>query len=48
MKTLRAKRSSLPIQIIRQINYPNREYILNSIEKNFNEIKVFLFNAKEI
>ncbi len=46
IKTLRIKGSSLPIEIIVEIKYPNKKYSLNNIDKNYKEIKDFLFNAK--
>ena len=46
MKVLRIKGTSLPITIIREINYPNRQYLLNEKEINFQAIKTFLFKAK--
>ena len=46
IKALRIKGSSLPIEIIIEIKYPYKKYLLNNIEKNFKEIKEFLFSAK--
>ena len=46
IKVLRIKGSSLPIEIIIEIKYPNKKYSLNNNEQNFQEIKDFLFNAK--
>lgn len=46
IKTLRIKGSSLPIEIIVEIKHLNKKYSLNNIDKNYIEIKDFLFNAK--
>ena len=46
LKVLRIKGCSLPIEIIIEINYPDKKYLINNKEKNFKEIKDFLFKAK--
>ena len=46
IKILRIKGSSLPIEIIFDIKFPNKKYLLNDVEKKFKDIKEFLFNAK--
>ena len=38
IKTLRIKGSSLPIEIILEIKYPNQKYSLNNIDKNYKRL----------
>ena len=46
MKILRIKGTNLPILIVVEIRYPNKIYFLNDKEKNFEDIKGFLFKIK--
>ena len=46
LKILRVKGSSMPIIINIKIEYPKVMYTLKNEEKKFNDIKNFLFNAK--
>ena len=46
MKILKQKGSNLPINISLQINYRNKIYKINDVEKSLKEIKEFLFKAK--
>jgi len=46
IKALRTKGSSLPILININLEYPNKKYILNQKETNFENIKDFLFKVK--